>query len=157
MFEAFVAAGFAAIRFDFRGVGNSQGEHGGGIDERLDMAAAIETIAPYAIDGPVIAAGYSFGSMVALNVTDARLAGWIAIAPPLAAASAMPVAASDHRPKLIASGTHDQFTTFQAASEATAGWLNRTIVEIEMADHFLHGRSQKVAEAAVAFALELTA
>ena len=39
-FAALADAGVAVLRFDFRGVGRSGGTHGGGIDERLDVAAA---------------------------------------------------------------------------------------------------------------------
>src|SRR5207302_861787 len=108
---ALAAAGVATVRFDFRGVGRSEGEHGDGLTERLDVVAAIETISPFAGDGPLVVAGYSFGAAVALSVADPRLAGWYAVAPPLARAEPTGlVAAADHRPKLIEAPEHDQFT-----------------------------------------------
>ena len=42
LFRALPSAGFAALRFDFRGVNNSEGRHGGGVDERMDALAALE-------------------------------------------------------------------------------------------------------------------
>ena len=84
---ALLAADVAVVRFDFRGVGDSEGEHDDGQGERLDVVAALEVATPFAGDGPVLLAGYSFGALVALNVTDPRLSGWVAVAPPLGPAS----------------------------------------------------------------------
>src|SRR5205085_11735735 len=92
-------AGVAALRFDFRGVGRSGGEHGEGETERLDVVAAIEAVVPFVGDGPLLLAGYSFGAAVALSVADPRLAAWFAVAPPLAVAGRHAlIAGTDHRP-----------------------------------------------------------
>jgi alpha/beta superfamily hydrolase len=151
-------AGVATVRFDFRGVGRSEGTHGGGLEERLDVVAAIDAVAPLAGDGPLLLAGYSFGAMVALTVADARLDGWFAAAPPLATTPPAPLlAGTDHRPKLIAAPEHDQYTPPAAVAEATAAWANTTIVPVAMADHFLAGRAGVVADQAVAFITTLAA
>jgi alpha/beta superfamily hydrolase len=154
--RALSGAGVATVRFDFRGVGNSGGEHGDGETERLDVVAAIETVAPLAGDGPLLLAGYSFGAAVALSVADPRLDGWFAVAPPLAMAgrSAL-IAATDHRPKVIQAPEHDQYTPPTAMREATAGWIATTVEVVPMADHFLAGAATLVAERAVACARSL--
>ncbi|MGD9702430.1 MAG: alpha/beta hydrolase [Acidimicrobiia bacterium] len=155
LFRSLPAAGFAALRFDFRGVGNSEGTHGEGVDERLDMAAAIDAVAPFALDGPLVAAGYSFGALVALQVADPRLSAWVAIAPPLGTMPADPVAAGDHRPTYVLVPAHDQFTTPEAVAQRTAGWQNTTVEVVEMADHFFGGRAGVVALEVVAFVSRL--
>lgn len=155
LFRSFPAAGFAAIRFDFRGVGRSSGEHGGGLDERLDVAAAIDAVAAIALDGPIVAIGYSFGAIMALHVADPRLSAWIAVAPALSELDADPVAAADLRPKLLLVAEHDQFSPPDQVRTRTASWQNTAVDVIEMADHFLVGRAGVVALEAVAYVSRL--
>lgn len=152
LFDAALAIGWAAIRFDFRGAGGSGGAHDGGRAERLDLTAALAAVAPYAGPGPVVAAGYSFGALVALDIADETLAGWLAIAPPLGIrADPLLPAGLAPQPKLILSPAHDQFTSPAETTELTAGWLNTTVTEIEMADHFLNGRAHFTAQLAMEF------
>ncbi|MBL0421055.1 alpha/beta hydrolase [Ramlibacter sp. AW1] len=63
--RAFVQAGWSSIRFNFRGVGGTAGEHDQGRGEALDMEAVIEAVAP---DGPLALAGFSFGAFVTSHV-----------------------------------------------------------------------------------------
>jgi uncharacterized protein len=150
--RALSGAGVATVRFDFRGVGRSGGEHGDGETERLDVVAAIEAVAPLAGDGPVLLAGYSFGAAVALAVADPRLSAWFAVAPPLAMAGRSGlIASTDHRPKVIQAAEHDQFTPPAAMEDAVASWLATTVEVVPMADHFMAGATGVVAERAVAF------
>ena len=60
--RAFVQCGWSAVRFNFRGVGASEGAHDGGRGELVDMQAVIRH---EAADGPLAIAGFSFGSFVA--------------------------------------------------------------------------------------------
>jgi alpha/beta superfamily hydrolase len=147
--RALVAAGVATVRFDFRGVGRSEGTHDEGESERLDVAAALDVAVPFAGDGPVLVAGYSFGAMVALNVTDPRLTGWLAVAPPLAPATVDPLAASDHRSKLLLVAEHDQFAPPNQVQARAASWRATEVKTIPMADHFLGGATAEVAKRAV--------
>jgi alpha/beta superfamily hydrolase len=149
LFRALHDAGAAVSRFDFRGVGTSGGEHDGGDAERLDAAAALELVAPLAGEGPVLLCGYSFGGLVALDVSLPVLSGWVAVAPPLG--TGRRVAAADHRPKLLVVGTHDQFVPAERCRQQTADWPATTVAEVEMADHFFGGRTAFVADLAASF------
>ena len=151
VFRSLAADGFAALRIDFRGVGRSEGSYGDGVDERMDVAAALDAVSAFAPDGPLVAVGYSFGALVSLQVVDPRMAAWVAIAPPLGTLTAPPLAASDHRPKLVLAPAHDQFTSPDTMRELTADWSNTTVEVVEMADHFLGGRLGPVALDVVAF------
>jgi len=66
--RAFVASGWTAVRFNFRGVGESEGAHDEGRGEADDMRAVIEQVAP---DGVLAIAGFSFGAFVAMNMLGA--------------------------------------------------------------------------------------
>jgi uncharacterized protein len=66
--RAFVQAGWAAVRFNFRGVGATQGAHDEGRGELQDLLAVVEAEAP---QGPLALAGFSFGSFVACAAAGA--------------------------------------------------------------------------------------
>ena len=59
--RAFVQCGWRAVRFNFRGVGASQGAHDEGRGEVDDLLAVVQQCAP---EGPLSLAGFSFGSFV---------------------------------------------------------------------------------------------
>lgn len=59
--RAFVQCGWRAVRFNFRGVGASQGVHDEGRGETDDLLAVVRQCAP---EGPLALAGFSFGSFV---------------------------------------------------------------------------------------------
>jgi len=60
--RAFVQAGWCALRFNFRGVGNSQGSYDEGRGELEDLLAVVQS---RAASGPLALAGFSFGAFVA--------------------------------------------------------------------------------------------
>ncbi|WP_395028002.1 alpha/beta hydrolase [Comamonas odontotermitis] len=59
--RAFVGSGWNALRFNFRGVGQSAGTYDEGRGEREDFLAVVEQLAPH---GALALAGFSFGSFV---------------------------------------------------------------------------------------------
>ena len=65
MARAFVASGFAAVRFNFRGIGGSAGTWDEGRGEVQDMLAVV---AQAAADAPLALAGFSFGAFVTSHV-----------------------------------------------------------------------------------------
>ena len=75
--------GYTTLRFNFRGVGNSQGSYGDGLGEQNDVRAAITYLADSNVD-QIDLAGYSFGAWVnALAVnSEPQLASRDDIAPP---------------------------------------------------------------------------
>lgn len=80
-------SGWTTLRFNFRGVGRSQGSTGDGTQEVEDVTAAImflngqEGIPPER----TVLVGYSYGAWVGLRALERNQAilGWVAIAPPL--------------------------------------------------------------------------
>ena len=66
--KAVVESGFAALRFNFRGAGNSTGQFDQGIGEKDDVAAALDWLGKQYPDAPLFLIGYSFGAWVGLPV-----------------------------------------------------------------------------------------
>ena len=60
--RAFVQCGWTVARFNFRGVGASEGTHDAGAGEARDFLSVVEQVAP---TGELAIAGFSFGSFVA--------------------------------------------------------------------------------------------
>jgi len=85
VFHAFVRRGFSVLRFNFRGVGRSQGSYDHGQGELSDAASALDWMQTY---NPNAAqcwiAGFSFGAWIAMQLLMRRpeISGFISIAPP---------------------------------------------------------------------------
>jgi uncharacterized protein len=143
LFDALPIAGYAALRFDFRQ------EFGGGVDERLDVVAALDHLDSIEqLDGaPRSVVGYSFGAAVALNTTDRRISAIGAIAPPLA----MTDAHDPGVPVLVLTPRHDQFSPPGTTEPIVRRWPASQFDVIEGADHFLAGHTAGVAERVVAW------
>jgi len=77
--------GCAVLRFNFRGVGSSEGTFDEGAGEMDDFRAALDVMADRYPGVPLWAAGFSFGSRIALETgaDDPRVSALIAIAPPV--------------------------------------------------------------------------
>jgi len=155
LFRAVPEAGLLTVRFDFRGAGGSKGEHGGGVDERQDVTAALDLAADRVPGLPLVVAGWSFGADVSLSVVDERLSGWFVVAPPLRWGSYD--AAEDPRPKLLAVPEHDQFAPPDVVRDKTEDWANATVEVVSGADHFCTGRTDKVADLLTTFVTSVTA
>lgn len=85
VFETFVRMGFNVLRFNFRGVGNSEGTFDNGIGELSDAAAALDWLHAQHPHTPEIwLAGFSFGSWITMQMLMRRpdLKRFISIAPP---------------------------------------------------------------------------
>jgi uncharacterized protein len=135
--------GVDVLRFDFRGVNDSEGTHGGGVDERLDVAAALDHLRSRT-DLPLVLAGYSFGAAVVLDTVHPDVVGWLAVAPPLAMMPGPRAAAHDPRPKHLLVAGHDQFSPPEPTAAAVADWTATTSTVLPSADHFLAGHLGRV-------------
>jgi alpha/beta superfamily hydrolase len=143
VFRALPPAGFHALRFDFRA------EHGGGVAERLDVVAALDLLAQRVPDVALHLVGYSFGAVVALSTADPRVRSVVAVAPPLPAMAA--AIEAPRVPALVLAPAHDQFCAPGVAAPIVSAWPDAELAEVEMADHFLAGRTGAVADAVVAW------
>lgn len=145
--------GYATLRFNFRGVGASEGEYDGGEGEAADALAAVTFLAAQAgieRDATVLA-GYSFGAAIAMRagLGDSRVARVIAVALPVAA-MASGADGQAGKPVLVMSGDRDSYSPIAALEAAVKALGARASLKIIAgADHFFAGY-----EAALAGAIE---
>jgi uncharacterized protein len=167
-------AGMVVLRFNFRGVGRSQGEHGSLVGETEDARAALAWLQARYSGLPLALAGFSFGARVITRLGCEPLPGRLH-------ASGVPTSCGDsaarsqsgaearwllaagfptvqgpaehlHRcrlPKVFLQSTHDQYGPRADFERAFAEWAEpKRLVWIEAADHFFAGALEEF-EAAV--------
>ena len=152
--EAALEAGAAVLRFNFRGVGFSEGKYDEGVGEQRDLAAAVDYLrnVPEVDSERVAVAGYSFGAMVALRLADGRedLAAVIGVSNPTIRGPKLelhlPV------PALFITGDRDQYCDGALIQEYSAEIGPDVTVEIVPGvDHFWAGSTGRLKEAVTGF------
>lgn len=86
LFRVFMKRGFSTLRFNFRGVGRSQGEFDSGIGELADAATALDWLQQNNVQASQTwVAGYQFGAYVGMQLLMRRpeVDGFISVSPPM--------------------------------------------------------------------------
>jgi alpha/beta superfamily hydrolase len=153
--ETLTQASLASFKFNFRGVGGSQGEFDQGIGEQEDVEAAISFISTVKeIDSKRIGlAGYSAGAGFAFPVgfNDNRIKAMAAVSPPLSMFD-FDFLKSCPKPKLLISGSRDELIPIDQLLEFCQNLPEPKECEsIEGADHFWWGYESCLAAKVVAF------
>ena len=144
--QALNACGFSALRFNFRGVGQSGGRHGDGIEEQGDLKTACDFLLQQG-KKDLIVAGYSFGAWVACNASGNLSATALAlVSPPIAMMSfdfrVLPI------PFWVICGKHDAFCPEKQLEKSLADApLLKELQWIDGADHFYAGRTKQISDA----------
>lgn len=153
--KALTRIGCAVLRFNFRGVGASEGAFDRGEGELADFRAGLDYMNARYPGVPLWAAGFSFGSWVALEVgaLDERVSVLIGIAPPVVTSVSGHSYAFENtleslKPKFFVQGEADEVCPLEGLWQFY-GRLNepKEIVVIDGADHLFDGRTQEVGEA----------
>ena len=85
LYQTFVRRGFATLRFNFRGVGRSQGVFDNGIGELSDAASALDWMQQFNPEASTTwVGGFSFGAWIGMQLLMRRpeIRGFLSIAPP---------------------------------------------------------------------------
>lgn len=144
--KALVAFGIPVLRFNFRGVGLSQGTFDDGEGEQQDVRSAVDWL-DRTLARPVLFAGFSFGSYVGLRATcgDSRVVGQVALGLPVRAAGrnyTYDFIGQCQGPLLFLSGAQDEFCPAAAlAAVANQAAVPQRTVLVDGADHFFQGTS----------------
>lgn len=139
--KAFAEMGVTTLRFNFRGVGESQGDFDQGIGEVDDLLAAVDWLRARNPQAPLWLAGFSFGAYVALSGQARTRAGrLLLVAPPVAMFDFPPEGGVDI-PWMVVQGSNDEIVD---PSQVSA-WVQQqaNVPEYCWMDgvgHFFHGR-----------------
>jgi uncharacterized protein len=149
--EAMWRLGWATLRFNFRGVGESEGEHSGGIGEADDAVAAVWFLADdLALSAQrIVLAGYSFGAMAAMSAMPklSDLGGLVLIALPLRMRETNTLQ-QFNAPVILVAGDRDNYcppAQLQALHQTLGSSAQLKI--ITGADHFFGGYEAELAGA----------
>ena len=145
----------AAFRFNFRGVGKSEGDFGEGITEQEDIEAALAFISttPDIDQKRIGLAGYSFGAGVALPVAlqDERF-NLLALVSPALSDSGWEQIKGYTKPKLLISGNQDFVIPLSQFEQYTKDIPEPKHCQIiSGADHFWQGYEEEVAQKVAQF------
>lgn len=146
--------GMVAARFNFRGVGQSQGVHDAARGETEDCLRVVEWLRAQAPGLPLLLAGFSFGAFVSLNAAArARPTALVSIAPPFGRYfENAPHPVHPGCPWIAVHSRDDDVVAY----DETAGILRSyspasELVSVDGAGHFFHGRLQDLQDAVQPF------
>ena len=139
--RAFVACGWTAVRFNFRGVGASEGVHDEGRAEYEDLLSVVDQVSH---DGPLAIAGFSFGAFVASRAIEklhaSRDIRHIVLVGTAAARFSVPAVPSDwHERTLVVHGEQDDTVPLAAVMD----WARPQTLPVTVVPgggHFFHGQ-----------------
>ena len=147
--KAMPRIGVAALRINFRGVGQSAGTFDAGPGEMDDFRAAVTYAEQRFPDRPIWAAGMSFGSWIAMTsgAQDPRVSLLLGIAPPVDRYD-FSVLRTCTLPKFIIHGESDELISIKEIRRFYAQLPEpKELVTIEDANHLFEGKTSLVGEA----------
>ncbi len=158
MESALTAAGIATLRFNFRGVGRSEGVSVDGALETEDVEGAYRFLVsrPEVDASRLMLAGWSFGSWVGFRwaLTNGKVERIVLVSPPTALYDffeSLPAGNPPNvPPALIIAGDHDQFAG-PAELSRLASLAGAELALLPGVDHFLFGHEREIASLAAAF------
>ncbi len=150
LYKLFVSNGFSTIRFNFRGVGKSEGNFDDGEGELSDAASVLDWLQQYNTNSKICwVAGFSFGAWVAMQLLMRRpeINGFISISPP-ANLRDFSFLAPCPSSGLIVHGDKDTVASFESARILSEKLQKQKKVEIlfkqiKGADHFYENHKDK--------------
>ncbi|CAN5594985.1 Dot/Icm type IV secretion system effector CoxH3 [soil metagenome] len=156
--EELVSRDWAVLRFNFRGIGESEGEASAGRAEIADAEGAVKFMRARFADLPIAIAGWSFGAVVATRVAtaDDGLAALVAIAPAVnekpGITDGLPSAAQVNLkiPALVLCAVNDELVDIQDGRR----WAQTAQTEFYAmpgANHFFWGKYEKLAKVVLEF------
>jgi len=140
--DAFVDLGISTLRFNFRGVGRSEGSFGNGIEEQRDVESAIRFLMDKGKER-IIYSGYSFGAWVIFQGLSfyPRPESIVLVSLPVAFIPLGNIP-SIEVPLLLITGEQDEIAPKDMLKDILAYSSNGSLKIIQRADHFFWGREQ---------------
>ena len=151
-------AGLTTLRINFRGVGQSSGEHDEGRGELEDVRAGLDYLVKEFTDQPITLCGFSFGARVGLEVgiSDQRVLNLISIGTPVDKYD-FSFLEANRKPILFVHGDHDEFGRLPALMDLVdkIKQHNRSVTLriIKDSGHFFEGHLDELKQAITDWAM----
>ena len=144
MHNGFIAGGCSTLRFNFRGVGNSIGDHDQGEGEIDDVRAAVAFLQSQGASH-IVLAGYSFGAVMCLKVHQ-RLSpeAIVLVAPPVQMLENFDVPTVS---SLVILGSEDEIVEVSTTANV---FVNSSVEILQGSDHFFRGAHDEIERLVVA-------
>lgn len=141
--RAFIERQYITVKFNFRGVGQSEGDYAEGKGEIEDVLAVTQFMRDHYEDAqtplPLLLAGFSFGSGVQAHVAQQLQPDWLVLVAPSVENLQSPPVVEHAKNTLVIHGDQDTTVPLQSVIQwATPQTLPITIVP--GAEHFFHGK-----------------
>jgi alpha/beta superfamily hydrolase len=139
--RAFVQCGWTAVRFNFRGVGTSEGTYDEGRAEAQDLQAVVRELAP---QGPIALAGFSFGAYVTAQALQAlwserEVRALVLVGTAASRFQVPPLPADSHERALLIHGEQDDTVPLPAVLD-WARPQSLPVTVVPGVEHFFHGQ-----------------
>lgn len=139
--RSFVQTGWQAVRFNFRGVGSSEGVHDEGRGELLDLLAVIQQTAP---TGSLALAGFSFGAFVTTHAiaslwSEDRLEKMVLVGTATSRFEPAMLPPDSHMNTLVLHGEQDDTVPLATVMD----WARPQVLPVTVVPaggHFFHGQ-----------------
>jgi len=147
------ALGILSFRFNFRGVGKSDGEYDKGVGEQDDLRSVVNWVLQQYPNRQLILAGFSFGSRIAaMQAADLNACLLLSIAPPIGRIDFTDFNRPDC-PWLIIQGDDDELVAADEVEEWAKTFEHQPeLVKMPSTSHFFHGKLTELRSAVEHFA-----
>jgi len=138
--EAYARAGFTTVRFNFRGVGGSQGTYDQGVGEQEDVRGVVKHLREKGVT-EIHLAGYSFGAWVNAHALSSlpEVHTAVLVSPPVDFMD-FDIPSADSRIRLVVTGERDEIAGAEHVRRLVEDWNpDAAFHVISGADHFYGG------------------
>ncbi len=146
--SALLSSGISSLRFNFRGVGGSEGKYGDGVGEIDDVVAVTAWVRERSVGERIILVGYSFGGAVALSAQELLAPESMILVAPAVGMFGQPH--PPILPTLVILAGNDQFVNV----DSTKDWFddsNTRVEQIPETDHFFVGHYDQITKTVIEF------
>ncbi|MHA1293423.1 MAG: alpha/beta hydrolase [Promethearchaeota archaeon] len=155
IFKKLAMEDISCLRFNFRAVGNSTGEHGNGQEERVDVKSCVDFLINIKNACKILLCGYSYGAAIGCSIVNysEKIIGYIAIAFPWDfMGEYFKEKAQTDKPKLFIQGDKDFVANFSSFKSHYKFYKEpKQNVIINGADHFFVGYEKEIANLVLKF------
>lgn len=145
--KSFSELGAITVRFNFRGVGKSEGEYDHGIGEAEDLQALVAELKQWRPQAPLWLAGFSFGAYVTTRAQEAIKAEKLLLVAPPVSMYPFNEIAEINIPWIVIQGGQDEIIDASAVKKWVDERPNQPqLIWMEDASHFFHGKLNEVKE-----------